>query len=81
MNRRTLLKFALITFIIGVAALVTAFYTFHFVTDAGLTFTWHEEAGKPFVTELIGDIGATMIGASLLSLIGAFVFYKKDSEQ
>lgn len=78
MNRRTLLKFALITFVVGVAVLGIAFYTFHFVTDAGLTLTWHEEAGKPFVTELIGDLGVTMIGSSILSLIGAFVFCKKE---
>lgn len=80
MNRNTLLKFSLITLIAGIVILAITFYTFHFVTDTGLTLTFHEEAGKPFVSELLGDLGVTMIGASVLSFIGAFVFFKKDKE-
>ena len=80
MNKKNLLKFSLICLICGIVILGIAFYTFHFVTDSGLTLTWHEEAGKPFVTELIGDLGVIMIGASVISLISSFVFFKKEKK-
>ena len=80
MTKKTLLKFSLITLIIGVLMLAITFYTFHFVTDSGLTLTWHDEAGKPFVTEMLGNFGVLMVGASTLSLIGSFVFFNKDDK-
>ena len=54
MNRKNLLKLSLITLIIGLLVLAIAYFFFHFVTDEGITLTWHPEAGKPFVTDFIG---------------------------
>ena len=54
--RKNFLKLSLITFIVGVVFLALSFFVFHFVTDAGITSVWHEEAGKPFITELLGII-------------------------
>ena len=56
MNKKNLLKFSLITLVIGIVVLAIAYFFFHFVTDEGITLIWHEEAGKPFVqvrTELL----------------------------
>ena len=78
MNKQTLRKLSLITLIIGVLVLGIAFFTFHFVTDSGITLTWHEEAGKPFVTELIGDFGVMFIFSSAISFLSSFLFFKNE---
>ena len=54
--KQKLLKLSLITLIIGLCVLAINYFFFHFVTDSGITFTWHPEAGKPFVTDMIGQL-------------------------
>ena len=78
MNRKNLLKLSLITLIIGLLVLAIAYFFFHFVTDEGITLTWHPEAGKPFVTDLIGFFGVLFLWSSAMSLISALVFFKKE---
>ena len=78
MSKKNLMKFSLITFIIGIAILLIAYFCFHYVTDDGITLVWHPEAGKPFVTDMIGIFGVLFIFASAISLISSFVFFKKD---
>jgi hypothetical protein len=78
MNRKNFLKLSLYSLIIGIFVLAVAYFFFHFVTDEGITFTWHEEAGKPFVTDLIGTFGALFLFASAMSALIAVVFFKKD---
>ena len=75
MNKSKLLKFSLISLIIGAAVLIIAFFFFHFVTDTGITTVFQKEAGKPFVAELIGDLGALFIFTSAVSALGAVVFF------
>ena len=83
MDRKKFLKLSLITCIIGVFVLAVAYFFFHFVTDEGITLTWHPEAGKPFVAELIGNFGVLFFFASVISLLIAFIFCdngdKKDN--
>ncbi len=76
MDKR-LLKLSLITFILGAVILTISYFFFHYVTDTGLTFIKQAEAGKPFVTELIADLGVLFIFASGMSFIMSFIF-KKD---
>ena len=78
MNRKNLLKLSLITLIIGLCVLAIAYFFFHFITDDGITFVWHPEAGKPFVTDLIGQFGVLFLWSSAMSLILALVFFKKE---
>ena len=78
MNRKNLLKLSLITLIIGLLVLAVAYFFFHFVTDEGITLTWHPEAGKPLVTDLIGFFGVLFLWSSAMSLISALVFFKKE---
>ena len=54
------------------------YFFFHFVTDEGITLTWHPEAGKPFVTELIGNFAVLFLFASGMSLLIAFLFCEKE---
>ncbi len=73
MNKK-LLCLSLITFIISIFVLAVAYFFFHYVTDAGITLVRQEEAGKPFVTGLIGQLGVLFLFASAMSLIAALVF-------
>ena len=81
MTRKNLFKFSIITLIIGVLVLAISFFFFHFVTDDGITLEWHEEAGKPFVTLLIGVFGVLFVFASAISAIAALVFTEKANKR
>lgn len=78
--RKKLLKLSAILLIIAIAVLAISFFFFHFVTDDGITLVWHEEAGKPFVTMLIGVFGAMLMAESLTSLLLALILFKKEEE-
>ena len=76
MNKKSLLKFSLILLIVGLCVLAIAYFFFHFVTDDGITLTWHPEAGKPFVSDMIGQLGTLFLFGSAVSLIAALVFFE-----
>ena len=78
MTRKELLKFSLITVIIGVLLLALTFFFFHFVTDEGISLVWHEESGKPLVTLLIGVLGILFVFASATSLIISLVLKERE---
>ncbi len=81
MTRKKLFKLSLITLAIGVGLLAVAYFFFHFVTDSGVTFTWHPEAGKPFVTDMIGQLAVLFLFASSMSAISALVLFdEKNSD-
>ena len=75
MNKKNLLKLSLITLIIGLIILAIAYFFFHFVGDEGIR-EWQPEAGKPFVTDLIGMFGVLFIWSSAMSLILALTVFK-----
>ena len=75
MTKRKLQKLSLVCLIIGLVVMAIAYFFFHFVTDDGITLIWHPEAGKPFVTDMIGQLGVLFIFASAMSAISALVFF------
>ena len=77
--RKKLLNFSLISFIISAVVLAINYFFYHFVTDEGITLTFHEEAGKPFVADLIGQLGVLFLFSAVVSLIAAFVLFDKDN--
>ena len=76
MNKKSRLKFSLILLIVGLCVLAINYFFFHFVTDDGITRTWQPEAGKPFVTDMIGQLGTLFLFGSAVSLIAALVFFE-----
>ena len=63
--------------IIGAVVFVINYFFFHFVTDDGITLVWQPEAGKPFVADLIGNLGVLFIFGSIVSLLAAFILCDK----
>ena len=80
MTKQKLFKLSLITLAIGLGLLAIAYFFFHFVTDSGITLTWHPEAGKPFVTDMIGQLAVLFLFASSMSALSALVFFGKDGK-
>ena len=79
--RNKLLRLALCLVLIGLVAFILTYFCFHFVTDEGITLTWHPEAGKPFVTLFLGVFATLMVSASALSALSAvFLFPRGEWE-
>ena len=78
MNRKKLFKLSLVTLVIGLAILVVNYFFFHFVTDTGISLQWHPEAGKPFVTDMIGQLAVLFLFSSAMSAICALVLFDKE---
>lgn len=72
--KKKLLKLSLITLIIAIIVLIIAYFFFHFVGDEGIR-EWQPEAGKPFVTDLIGMCGVLFLWSSAMSLILAITVF------
>ena len=76
--KQKFLKLSLYTLISGLVVFIINYFFYHFVTDEGITFTWHEEAGKPFITNLIGNLAILFLFTSIISFIIRQIFYKKN---
>lgn len=77
---KKLLRLSGISAIISVVIFAFNFYFFHFVTDEGFTLTYHAEAGKPFVSDLIGQLGVHFLLLSLASLLIALICFPKKEK-
>lgn len=75
--RKNLYKLSAVCIIIAVAVFAINYFVFHYVTDDGITFVKQAEAGKPFVTSLIGMLGADMVFASIISALCAGILCSK----
>ena len=78
MNRKNLLKVSLYSLIISAVIFVINYFFYHFVTDDGITITWQPEAGKPFVADLIGQLGVLMLFLSIATLLIGLICYNKE---
>ncbi len=76
--RKKLLKLSLCLLALTAAIFLLSYFFFHFVTDNGITLTWHAEAGKPFVAELLGDLGVMSLFGSVVSCMAAFILFERE---
>lgn len=76
--RKRLNKLAIVCLIIAIVVFIINYFVFHYVTDAGITLEWQPEAGKPFLADLVGQLGASMVFASIMSALSAKIICKKD---
>lgn len=75
--RKKLYKLSVVCLIIAVIVFIINYFVFHYVTDNGITLVKQAEAGKPFVTNLIGMLGADMVFASVISALCAKILCSK----
>ena len=76
--RKRLYKLSIACLVIAVVVFIINYFVFHYVTDEGITLIWHPEAGKPFVTNLIGILGADLVFASIVSALCGRIICKKN---
>lgn len=79
--KKKLLNLSAWSFVLALVFLAVAYFCFHYLTDAGFTTVWHPEAGKPFVTELVGDLGVLFLFSSIMSQLAARIFWGKDAKE
>ena len=79
-NRKNLMTLSVISGIVGLVMEVLAYFCFHFLGDEGF-HAWQPEAGKPFVTDMIGIFGILMIFACVVFLMIAQVCYPTQKQQ
>ena len=79
--RKNLFKLSGISFLISGIILGFNYYFFHYVTDAGFTLTFHEEVGKPFVADLIGQLGVLFLFLSMGALLVAWTCFPKKKKK
>lgn len=78
MNRKNCMKLSLCSFISSAVVFVINYFFFHFVTDNGISTVWQPEAGKPFVADLIGQLGVSLLFLAIASLMIALIFFPKE---
>ena len=71
-------KFGWISFCTGIVLFAVTFFFFHFVTDSGITFVFQQEAGKPFVTNMLGVFATLFLWGGITSWMIGAIFCKKD---
>ena len=74
-------KFSLVSFISSAVVFIINYFFFHFVTDDGISLVWHPEAGKPFVADLIGQLGVHLLAAAIISLMISIIFFPKSENK
>ena len=79
--RSKLFKLSGISAAMAVIVFVINYFFYHFVTDEGISTVFNPEAGKPFVADLIGQLGIHFVFLAIASfLIALVVFPKKDEK-
>lgn len=81
MSKNKFLKLSLFSLIASIITFIINYFFFHFVTDDGISLTWQEEAGKPFVANLIGILAVLFLFASVMSLFIAIIFYSNKQNK
>ena len=79
--RNKLLKLSMWQGIIAAVVFVINYFFYHFVTDEGITLVWQAEAGKPFVADLIGNLGVLFIIGSIVTLLSAYILCDKNDKE
>ena len=65
-------------FILAAVLMAISFVLFHFLTDSGFTTVFQQEAGKPFVTEMVADLSVLFLFGGILSRMIAGIFFKSE---
>ena len=77
MNQK-LKKLSVRCFLLAVALMVVSYFCFHFLTDGGFTLQWHPEAGKPFVTEMLGDLAVLFLFGGIFCRMAANILFPEE---
>ena len=80
MTKKKFLKLALWMFITFAVIMVISYFFYHFVTDTGISLTWQPEPGKPFVSNMIANLGVMFLFGSGVSVFLALLCDEEKTE-
>ena len=66
------------SFVLAVVLFALSFVLFHFLTDTGFTTVFQQEAGMPFVTEMVADLSVLFLFSGILCRMIAKIFYSDE---
>lgn len=69
------IRLGLICITLALVLFALSFGLFHYLTDSGFTTVFQSEAGKPFVTEMVADLGVLFLFGGCMSLLASRIFY------
>lgn len=72
--KKKFLILSLCSFVLSVFILVFSYFVYHYLTPEGFSAIWHAQAQKPFVTELLANLGVLFFFSSIMSLLIAIIF-------
>ena len=76
--RKKFVKLGIACLAIGLVLFALSFVLFHYLTDTGFVSTWQPEAGKPFVTEMVADLGVLFLFSGCMSFLVGKIFFSKE---
>ncbi len=76
--RKKLFKLSGISAILSAVTFASNYVFYHYVTDDGFTTVFQEEAGKPFVSDIIGQLGVHFLFFVIGSLLVAYICFDKE---
>ena len=76
--RKKCVKFGVICLVLAVLVIALSYVMFHHMTDSGFTSQWQPEPGKPFVTEMVADLGVLLLCNGILSLLAGRIFFPEE---
>ena len=68
-------KLSNVSFVLAVVLFALSFVLFHFLTDSGFTTVFQQEAGKPFVTEMVADLSVLFFFSGIVCRLVAGIFF------
>ena len=80
MNRKNFMRLSRLSFVCSAVVFAINYFFFHFVTDTGITTVWQPEAGKPFVADLIGQLGVSLLFLAIAAWMVGRIFFPKEKK-
>ena len=78
MNRKKLVKLSIASFGISAFILTFNYFFYHYFTSKGFASEFHKEPQKPFVSDLIGQLGVLLVFSSFFTFLCSIIFYNKN---
>ena len=79
--RSKLFRLSLAQLIAAAITFIINYFFYHFVTDSGITTVWQAEAGKPFVSLLIGILATLFLFGAATSALMAFILFDNNKSE
>lgn len=69
---------AIWSFCLALAIFILSYFLYHFTLPGGaITFVWQPTPGKPFVTNMVANLGVLFLFSGIMSLLVGKIFFSE----